>query len=47
MTKYDSRIMEANNQVLRQIEQGMSAADALASLKTNVLAALAADGITE
>ena len=47
MTKYDSRIMEINNQVLREIEYGMSAEDALALLKTEVLAVLASDGITE
>lgn len=47
MTKYDSRIMDVNNQVLRQIEQGMSAEDALAMLKRDVLVQLAGDGITE
>lgn len=47
MTKYDSRIMEVNNQILRDIEQGMSAEDALKKLKTEVLMQLAGDGITE
>lgn len=46
MTKYDSRIMEVHNQVLRQIEQGMSAQEALDMLKSEALAVLAADGIT-
>lgn len=47
MTKYDSRIMDVNNQVLRDIEQGMSAVDALAKLKTEVLVQLAGEGITQ
>lgn len=47
MTKYDQMISEVNNQVLRDIEQGMNAEDAYAKLKTGCLEVLAQYGITE
>ena len=47
MTQYDQMINEVNNQVLRDIEQGMSADDAYAKLKTGCLEVLAQYGITE
>ena len=47
MTKYDRTISEINNQVLRDIEQGMSAEDAYAKLQQLCVEALTIDGITE